>query len=151
MNQLLDQLATAREHLASAQAMQKQMLETFRASENFVHVEAVRITASAEIERITAEIERNALVAYNATGDKHPHPKVEVKTFKVVEIVSPSLARAWCFENLPSALKLDDAMVKKYVKEFSAVDGTTVHEEPRVQIASKLDSDTHPNDPENAD
>ena len=136
---LLNQLAIAREQNESVKEDLRQKVDAVLQSDSYREVAALQGAHLAKITELTAAINELSMAEYSRTLQKKVHPHVEIKIFKVVDINSAAQARAWCFDNLPAALKLDETAVKKYAKDFGAVAGVTVYEEPRVQIASKLD------------
>ena len=116
-----------------------QALENFKASDDvYTYNHNVAASLIEQITNLETEVREIALAEFAINGDKHPHEKVDVKIFTEAVVENADEARAWAFENLPAALKLDDSKVKKYAKEFGEVPGVTIKTEPRAQIATQL-------------
>ena len=139
IDELLAQLAAARASLTEHKGAANTALEAFKSSDD-VYAYNYNMAASLiePIANLETKIREIALAEFASNGDKHPHEKVDVKIFTEAEVIDPTKARDWAFENLPAALKLDDAKVKKYAKEFGEVPGVTIKTEPRAQIATQL-------------
>jgi len=91
-----------------------------------------------EISILESRIRGLALDSYEETKNKNPHPKVTIKIFKTFVILDAKKVWDWAFNNLPTALKLDEKKIEKYALEFGDVDGTQKGEEARAQIATEL-------------
>ena len=135
----LAELKTARENFKAYKETANAALEAFKSSDdvftfNHEHSSAL-IPVIADLEE---SIRTLGILAYAESGDKHPHEKVDIKIFTEAEVTDPTKAREWAFENLPAALKLDEAKVKKYAKDFGEVPGVEIKTEPRAQIATQL-------------
>lgn len=92
--------------------------------------------------RVGATEKRVRAMAENifiATGEKHPHPSVEIKMTKVVTILDAAVALAWATEKR-ICLKLDTKALEALAKASPAnVAGiATLTEEARAQIAREL-------------
>lgn len=135
---LLDHLRNAREAKQNADVAMKALIDDVKKSDIYTSLLAAATLADGEIETVTQQINREALFDYEQDRNKHPHPKVELKTFKTFVVVDPALVRDWCLDNLRPALDANMKKVEKYVKEFGAVPGTETGEEIRVQIAREL-------------
>ena len=134
---LLDQLKTAREHAQGLRDERRQMIEEVQATAAYKALSE----AGAEADETTAELEADirirAVNIYSASI-KLPE-RVTVKKFTIVHIPSELSAKTWCIDNFTPALKLDtkvfeDAAKKGNVPEVLA----TVSAEFRAQIATKL-------------
>lgn len=135
----LAELKTAREQFKVYKEAANAALEVFKASDDVFTFNQEQSSALIPvITDLEESIRTLGVLAYAESGDKHPHEKVDIKIFTEAEVTDPTKARDWAFENLPAALKLDDAKVKKYAKEFGEVPGVTIKTEPRAQIATQL-------------
>lgn len=135
----LAELKTARENFKAYKETASAALEAFKASDDVFTFNQEQSSALIPvIVDLEESIRTLGVLAYAESGDKHPHEKIDIKIFTEAEVTDPTKARDWAFENLPAALKLDDAKVKKYAKEFGEVPGVTIKSEARAQIASQL-------------
>jgi hypothetical protein len=82
------------------------------------------------------EVRTQALAAYKADGNKHPHGAVSIKVFTPLEY-DPAMALAYCRERLPEALKLDVKLFERVAKMTRPV-FVTEKEVPRADIAGDL-------------
>lgn len=75
-----------------------------------------------------------------ATGEKQPHPAVQVKTYTVVNITDAAKALEYARQHLTIAVKLDAAEYKRVAKELrvSTLPYAEVVEEQRATIAKDL-------------
>lgn len=91
-------------------------------------------------DRISDAITAEAIALYTASGEKHPHPGVEVKIFKI-PTYDESKALDWCITNLPGAIKCDFKLFEKHAKavaETKPIDFVTIIDTPRVSILADL-------------
>ncbi|MFN3077717.1 MAG: hypothetical protein ABT940_12735 [Alphaproteobacteria bacterium] len=95
------------------------------------------------VEELDAQIENRehwlrgeALLMFEASGTKQPHPAVTVKLFDVLSYEN-GRALAYCINHLPTALKLDKAAFERAAKAIP-MGFVTVTKEPRAQIAGDL-------------
>lgn len=139
MNELINTLAAGRANAATIKQQMEAMVKAVTESPEYLELKDLAERVKSDVETTENAIRAEGLRLFTETQDKHPHPKVEVKTFKVAEVQDENVARDWCFNSLPAALKLDTKIVSKYAKEFGTVPGVSVFEEPRVQIATKLE------------
>jgi len=139
MDDLLNNLKKAREELGKIKEAQKQRLDAFQQSQEWTVLQLARLGYETDIVNFEAEIKDAALADYATTQDKHPRSEIEIKLFKVVDILNDVAAREWCFLNFRPALKLDTKTFEKAAKDGSIpAELATVSEEPRVQIATRL-------------
>lgn len=138
INDQLAQLKVAREASAQYRAEMKAMLDHAKATPNFALAMEQAEKADAAMSEIESRIRTLALDAFALDQNRHPHEKVDIKIFTEAVVVDTAAARDWAFENLPAALKLDEAKVKKYAKDFGEVPGVEIKTEPRAQIATQL-------------
>jgi hypothetical protein len=82
------------------------------------------------------EVRKEALAAYEETGDKKPHPAVPIKMYTVLEYEEAN-ALDYAREHLPKALKLVKRTFEKAAKVLE-LDFVTVTQEPRATIARDL-------------
>lgn len=138
MNNKLIELAKARANSEELKAKQKEMLDELQQSQAWTDIQLARTGYQTQIENLEAEIKAEAMVVFDATGEKKQQG-VTVKEFTVVKITDEAKAREWCMTNFRPALKLDTKTFEK-----AAQDGTvpaelaTIGTEPRAQIASDL-------------
>lgn len=135
---MLAQLRAAREAQQNAAVARKAMIEEVKTSDMYTSLQAVEVLAEGEIERLENAVKEYALQQYANDGNKHPHPKVEIKSFKTFKVLDPLAVRAWCLTDLPGALDVNLKKVEKYGKDFGAVPGTEISTEERVQLAKEL-------------
>lgn len=142
MNELIEKLKKARTDESTYKAILKAMTEQ---ATKELHERPAWTEASTALEKVSAsvseleeEIRKQAVTFYAENQNKHPHPKVEIKLFKVFKIVDPSKVLAWVKTNLADALLYDAKKVETYVKNIGPVDGCSLAEEPRAQIAKEL-------------
>jgi hypothetical protein len=138
MDTLLEKLRLVRESQENAMRAMQDLVNETKKSDTYTSLQAVSALAEGEEERLVNEIKEKALQQFAIDGNKHIHPKVEVKTFKTFKVVDAAHVRDWCFVNLPAALSTDFKKVEKYSKEFGVVPGTETDEVNRVQIAKEL-------------
>lgn len=136
--QLLDALRHAREAKEKVSATRKEMVEVITRSDEYTSLQAAEMIAEGEIERLTEQINQEVLTDYELDHNKHPHPKIEVKTFKTFRLVFPDSARQWCFTHLPAALDLNVKKFEKYCRVFGGTEDVVIGEEIKVQIAREL-------------
>jgi len=92
--------------------------------------------ARADVTDAVDEVQARALGAYEATGNKVPHPAVKVALFTVLDY-APGDALEYARLHLPKALKLDKRTFEKMAKVIEP-DFVTISQEPRVRIARDL-------------
>ena len=139
IDQLLAQLKIARGNYAEHKGVANAALEAFKSSDDtYVYNAELAAKIGEEVANLELAIKTAALKEFEVYNDKHPHEKVDIKIFTEAEVTDPTKARDWAFENLPAALKLDEAKVKKYAKDFGEVPGVEIKTEPRAQIATQL-------------
>ena len=139
IDQLLTQLKIARGNYAEHKGVANAALEAFKSSDDtYVYNAELAAKIGEEVANLESAIKTAALDAFALDHNKHPHDMVDIKIFTEAEVTNASLARDWAFENLPAALKLDEAKVKKYAKDFGEVPGVEIKTEPRAQIATQL-------------
>lgn len=134
----LAKLAIAREELKRCKDEMTAMLKSVTDSPNYAAARQSADELQATIETIENVIRNAALDDYTQTGEKNPDPKVTVKIFKVFSVTDPARVLAWVKQNLADALIVDEKKVKNYATKIGAVDGTTITDEARAQIATEL-------------
>jgi len=138
ISQLVEELAKARAILGEAKSRQAALQTEFETSQPYIDAAISVSIASANTDRLEAEIREIAKQGFIMDGEKHPHEKVTVKVFQVASITNEQSLRDWCLSHMPVLLKPDIEKVKKYAVEFGGVEGVKVQEEPRAQISAKL-------------
>lgn len=139
-DELLKELKIARENSASHKQAADEAVKTFKINDvSFLTHTVAYNEAQLLAEKLDTELRAAAVADYTANGIKKPHPKVTVKTFRVFKILDMAKVREWVDSKLPDALVMDLKKVEKYAKEIGPVEGTTINEEPRAEIASALD------------
>ena len=134
----LSELKAQRERSVFYHAEMKAMIENLKGSLNYKLSSTHAAAADELIEKLEEEIKLKALEEYNGTKNKNPFAKVTVKIFKTFKIIDPEKVRAWAWNNLPAAFKLDEGKIKTYSGSFGEVPGTETGEEARAQIAQEL-------------
>lgn len=137
--ELLNELAEARKFSEYCNAARREMVDNVKQSDEYKAADDVAKTAEATIAKLEEEIKLVSKSAFEADGNKHPHPKIEIKSFKTYSINDASKVLAWVKVNLADALTYDAAKVKNYATKIGSVDGAEVGEEIRVQIALNLE------------
>ena len=138
-DQTIQELKQAREEAEALKASAKAMLEIVEKSPAYIEAADQARKAADYVLDLESHIRHEALATYVDTQEKHPRPEIEIKVFKVVDILNDVAAREWCFLNFRPALKLDTKTFEKAAKDGSIpAELATVSEEPRVQIATKL-------------
>jgi len=135
---LLEQLKVNRISVEVVKVELKRRLDALQQSPEWQDFQLASIGYEEKISIIEAKIRELAEAEFKASGNKHPHEKIEIKIFKTFKIMDPARVLNWCKINLSDALKIDEAKVKKYATSIGAVEGTETGEEPRVQIAQEL-------------
>jgi hypothetical protein len=136
---LISQLALARERTMVTRETVCSMTRQLQESSDFIAVSKIAEEARANEAALDAALREYALKQHAVDGNKHPHEKIEIKNFTVVEIPNAEAAREWSFTNFRPALKLDTKVFEKAAKDGSIpVDLARIIEEPRILISSKL-------------
>jgi hypothetical protein len=136
---LVSQLALARRISQEASEAVGELTRHLQQSDVFIATAKAAEEARASEAALDAALREYALKQYLTDSNKHPHEKVEIKKFTVVEIPNAEAAREWSFLNFRPALKLDTKVFEKAAKDGSIpTDLVCIIEEPRVQIATKL-------------
>ena len=135
---VLTQLRAARDAREQASTAKRELVEALKQTDGYTSLEAVEVLAEGEVERLETTVREYALQQYANDGNKHPHPKVEIKSFKTFKVLDPISVRAWCLTDLPGALDVNLKKVEKYGKDFGAVPGTEISTEEKVQISREL-------------
>ena len=92
--------------------------------------------AQADVADAEAEARKQALAAYEETGDKAPHPAVKVKMYTAL-CYNLDKALDYAREHLPQALKLDKRTFEKAAKVLE-LDFVDIVQEPRAILARDL-------------
>lgn len=138
---LLEALRVARLDNDEYKAKKNQIIEDAKLRDDYRIAEVGATNSATKIAELETKIREIGLQSFQADGEKHPHPKVEVKIFPVAKLIADrkTALREWLFTNFRPALIVDE---KKVIDEAKAgnipaefVELTT---EPRVQIATKL-------------
>lgn len=127
--------------VAKARAMAKEALDAKTAARLLWESEHKDLIINAEeTDRFRQLAEDNlrlmTLQAYAETGDKAPTEGVSVKLFQVLDY-DPKEALKWAMEH-QIALSLDKKSFEGFAKA-TPLDFVTISEEPRAQIATKLE------------
>jgi hypothetical protein len=126
---LFEELKSARANLEIHKKTQNAALEEFKAIDDVYTYNKVMTDNFAQlVSELETVIRAEALAEFQATDNKHPHPKVEIKLFKTFSITEPAKVLAWVKTNLADALVVDEKKVKAYA----------MTEEPKALIASDL-------------
>jgi len=140
MNELVPQLAVARKTLEAAQEQMQMLLAEFQATQEYQNAAQVKTQEAERVAALEEQIRNEGVAIFKESGSKHPHPAVEIKLFKTVTVKDEGGLREWCFANFRPALKLDSASINKAAKDGNIpVNYAEVFEEPRAQIATKLE------------
>lgn len=88
------------------------------------------------VAELEGEVKEIALRRFVETGDKRPHPSVQIKEFTRLDY-DKDLALAYAIKNLQLAVKLDATAFEKVAKVMP-LEFVTVRKEPAAQIAKNL-------------
>lgn len=138
MNELLSNLAQARETEKKARNNIQILTEAIKTTPEYQDNDSIRVVAQSAIENLEGLIRDLAKTEWINTANKHPHEKVQIKEFKTFKIVDTAAVRKWVDTYLRDALVVDESKVKQYATKIGPVDGTEVGTEVRAEIASKL-------------
>jgi hypothetical protein len=139
IEQLLQDLALARQLHATAKEAARVRMEEFIASDDvYSFQKAASDNTAVAIAELEEKIRNIVLAEYQTSGSKSPHPKVAVKIFKSFNVTDAAKVLAWVKTNLADALTYDPKKVKDYATKIGPVEGTEIVEQPRAQIASDL-------------
>ena len=144
MNQTQEQIETMLDNLRSFRAdaefykaEKAKIIDTVKASENFVLAETKQNEAEIFAAGLEASI-RAAALALHGESCELPE-RVTVKNFTVVNVSDELKAKEWCIDHFTPALKLDSKVFEKAAKDGNIpAELATVSKEYRAQIASKL-------------
>jgi hypothetical protein len=136
---LIENLALTRDLADEIKCQMNEMIEGVKASRAYKELSTTLAEHSDVRDMLILDIDKAALEAYAADGNKKPHDAVQVKIFTVVNPYDIELAREWCMTNFRPALKLDAKTFEKAVKDKTVpAELATTSDEPRVQIATDL-------------
>lgn len=139
MDELIQKLKQQREILNAAKYTASNALETIKSSDpTYVENTEIANEAMQQITELESAIRAAALAEYAANGNKKPHNNVQVKIYKVFSVNDSARVLSWVKTNLADALIYDEKKVKNYAEKIGPVDGTSINEEPKVQIDTKL-------------
>lgn len=141
LNQLLEQLKASRSDLELYSKEKEAIVEKATSSDNYKIAEVGATNATTRIAEIETKIREIGLREFMNTGEKKFHPKLEVKEFRVVKLVTEKSTelREWLFANFRPALVVDQKKVVDAAKEGNIpTEFYTAALEPRVQIAKEL-------------
>jgi hypothetical protein len=135
--QLVDELRYTRQVAAEKRAKVKEIEKSIE--DQLYAAKLEQAAMDKQVNDLEQAIRARGIEGYKRDGDKHPTPGVEIKLFDEATIEDPDKVRAFCFDNLPGALVVDEKKAKKYALDFDAVPGIKVERDvPRAQIATKL-------------
>lgn len=133
-------LAIASKSASDAKAELDAMRQALEESDEWQRAQK-RLDEAKELQdQLAEDIKAGALDEYATTGDKKPHPAVQVKLFSKLQY-DEQQAYEYCLDSLPQALKLDKRTFEQYAKGVAKVAPVAFVEtvfEPRAQIASDL-------------
>lgn len=139
LESLLEQLRIARQDRGEAMQIMKSLLDAVRDTAEFKAAEAQAQAAEEQAKKFTEQIVTWGKTYYvRKAGDKHPHPLVEIKVFRIPRITRPNLTREWAWKKHPEFLLFDEEKIGKYAKEIGEVPGVVIEDDPRVYIAKDL-------------
>jgi len=135
-------LAVERRTLESARAEQEAMLEQVKQQERFLELEEYRKSSVGMIGRLEAELREHAVEVFKETGEKHPHPALNILERPRVAY-DLAAAVEYCKAHLPRFVTLDKAAFEKHAKAVVETDPlpcVTYFKEPTATIATDLTS-----------
>ena len=139
INDLISQLNEARKAEQASKDAKNALIEEMQKSNKYISAKNALDNASTIVENIEAEIKKLSEDTYGVDGNKHPHPKIEVRDTNTFVINDPAKVLAWVKVNLADALIYDAAKVKNYATKIGAVEGTEMVKGVQVRIASNLE------------
>ena len=140
LDKLLEDLKVSRQRAERARAEKTELVQKFQQTPEYTSLDLELKFADEAKDRLENELRQFALNQYLDDNNKHPHPKIEIKIFKFVDILNEGAAREWCFLNFRPALKLDTKAFEKAAKDGNIPpDLAALREEPRVLISSVLE------------
>jgi len=140
MDELVRQLAQARQNLTGAKAAYQVLVDEFNERED---VEQATLDVAAwadQVAELESLIRQGAEAQYEAVKEKAPHPAVKIRITKKL-YYSDVLAIAWCWRNLSDAIKLDARTFERHARavlDTVPLKFVDVHEVPQVTISRDL-------------
>ena len=140
---MLADLAQARLNLEWGKKGMDNYLQAARENPEYVAYEKANEIAKMIIENTTRRIKEYAMAEYQALGHKvmdGSNDNVKVAVGKILEYNQED-AIAWCIENMPEALKLNEQLFEKHAKAVSETQPLSfvkIGENPVVKIATDL-------------
>ena len=134
----LQVVAEARRKETKLEKRYGDLIAAFDAEHDGLVVETIKSKAARQAAE--AELREVAVAHYEATGEKHPTPGVEIKIVKRLEY-EEGAALAWAIEHT-LALSLNRKQFEKLCK-FLAPDFVTIIPTPRAEIATDLKKVAH--------
>lgn len=139
---LLQDLAAKRNLVKSCRDERNAILEAAKQTPAYQLADTSLKESEASMTALEESIRKLAISDFYIDGNKHPHPKIEIKVFDVVELTRDKIGalKEWCFANFRPALKLDETKcVEAAKKNDIPAEFFSAYSEPRAQIATKLD------------
>jgi len=140
MDELVRQLAEARQNLTGAKTAYQTLMDEFN---EMPDVEQATLDVAAwadQVAELESLIRQGAEAQYEAVKEKQPHPAVKVRITKKLHY-SDVLAIAWCQRNLSDAIKLDARTFEKHARavlDTAPLRFVDVYEVPQVTISRDL-------------
>lgn len=136
---IVEELKAARERANELREARQKLLAEFQSTPAYVAALAASRKADEEESKAEELVRSAAVASYLVDGNKHPHPKVEIRLYKIVNEYDEVAAKEWCAQNMRIALKLNTSRFEEAVKCGDVPDSiATVSEEPRARIATDL-------------
>jgi len=140
MDELVRQLAAARQSLAGAKTAYQVLVDEFNEREDVEQATSDVAAWADQVTELESLIRQGAEAQYEATREKAPHPAVKVRVVRNL-MYEPSWALDWCANHLRVALKLDARLFEKHaraVQETAPIQFVKVDELPQVAISRDL-------------
>ena len=139
LDKLIHQLAEARKLTAETDATMKKIVAQAKDSPIYCEAYSLNTTTIVLVEDLTALIRMEAITAFEADQDKHPHETVEIKMVSIVDIPDLAAVKEWCLHNYTPALDVNRKAIEQAAKGASMpVNLATVTTEPKAYIATDL-------------
>ena len=133
------ELANARRDTAQAKVLISIIEDRIAATDEGKALQTIRDRLG-ELAALETEAEKAtrdaAIVAYDSTAEKKPHPAITIKSYTVLDY-DDAVAFDYAIQHLPGALKFNKTPFEKVAK-VAALDFVTISTEMRPTIASDL-------------
>lgn len=138
IDELMPLLIQALEEAQLADAGKKALLAVVQNDPGYIDLDKKAKAAKERADSITEKIRILGKAHYLRKGDKHPHPQVEIKIFKIAKITKRNLALKWALDRLPEAILLNEKIIQSYILNIGPIPGVEITDDPRTYISQTL-------------